>query len=185
MSASGGDPGPAGEPVADADAEAVDPYRELGVDPRAHLARIRAAYHAKARLHHPDLGGDPAAMARLNLAWETLRDPARRRQHDATHPQAPRLRRDAPPPWTGAAGPPPGKPAGPVLDFGIFAGWSIGEIARHDPGYLYWLAARPDGRPFLAAIERYLAPIRGSAKMPGGERRTPPAADREGPRWRR
>ncbi len=185
MSASRVDPGPAGDGVAGADAEVIDPYQELGVDPRADLRRIRAAYHAKARLHHPDLGGDPAAMARLNLAWETLRDATRRREHDATRPKVPRPRRDAPPPWTGAAGPPPGKPAGPVLDFGIFAGWSIGEIARHDPGYLDWLAARPDGVPFLAAIERYLAPIRAGSKGSGGERRKPGAADGDAARWRR
>ena|SRR5690349_18941328 len=179
-----GDSGSSGERVAEPETAAVDPYQELGVDPRADLKRIRAAYHAKARLHHPDYGGDPAAMARLNLAWETLRDPARRRQHDAARPKTPRVRRDVPPPWTGAAGPPPGKPAGPVLDFGIFAGWSIGEIARHDPGYLDWLAARPDGRPYLAAIARHLAPIRsGSAQT--GDRRSPAPAGRESARWKR
>jgi curved DNA-binding protein CbpA len=182
MNAAGGDPGSAGEPTAEADTGVVDPYRELGVDPRADLKRIRAAYHAKARLHHPDYGGDPAAMTRLNIAWETLRDPARRRQHDATRPKAPRVRRDVPPPWTGAAGPPPGKPAGPVLDFGIFAGWSLGEIARHDPGYLDWLAARAEGRPFLAAIERHLAQIRGGGNPAPRERRSPPMAGREAPR---
>jgi curved DNA-binding protein CbpA len=144
-----------------------DPYRELEVDPRADAGRIRKAYHAKARLLHPDRGGDPAAMARLNVAYELLRDPVRRRQHDARQPGA-RPRRNGPPPWTGAAGRPPGKPAGPVLDFGIFAGWSIGEVARHDPGYLDWLAERPDGRPYLAAIEQFLAPVRDAAAARSG-----------------
>jgi curved DNA-binding protein CbpA len=166
---------------------AADPYRELEVDRRADPARIRQAYHAKARVLHPDRGGDPAAMARLNVAYELLRDPVRRRQHDAKQPGA-RPRRDAPPPWTGAAGRPPGKPAGPVLDFGIFAGWSIGEIARHDPGYLDWLAQRPDGRPYLAAIEQFLAPVRAAAaaRMAGTGRSAWTAKpEPERSRWRR
>ena len=166
---------------------AADPYRELDVDPRADAARLRKAYHAKARVLHPDRGGDPAAMARLNVAYELLRDPTRRRQHDAKQPGA-RQRRDVPPPWTGAAGRPPGKPAGPVLDFGIFAGWSIGEIARHDPGYLDWLAQRPDGRPYLAAIEQFLAPVRAAAAARTGSAggRSPKPEPQVGrSRWRR
>ena len=150
--------------MTEGDRSSVDPYRELEVEPTADSTAIRRAYHKKARLHHPDRGGDPAAMARLNVAYELLRDPARRRQHDATRPRASRREPPAPPPWTGAAGPPPGKPSGPVLDFGIFAGWSIGEIARHDPGYLVWLAERREGRPYLAAIERIVAPMREAAR---------------------
>ena len=165
----------------------LDPYRELEVDPRTDATGIRQAYHAKARVLHPDRGGDPVAMARLNVAYELIRDPARRRQHDAKRPGA-RPRRDGPPPWTGAAGRPPGKPAGPVLDFGIFAGWSIGEIARHDPGYLDWLAERPDGRPYLAAIERFLTPVRAAAEARRGSMgRAPrtPKPEPERSRWRR
>ncbi|MDQ3128726.1 MAG: hypothetical protein M3Q66_09790, partial [Chloroflexota bacterium] len=77
------------------------------------------------------------------------------------------------PPWTGIAGPPPGRPSGPVLQFGIFAGWSIGEIARRDPGYLAWLAERTEGQPHLAAIEALLAPMRaaGRAAVPEPVRR--------------
>lgn len=170
------------------DGAAVDPYHELDVDPRADESKIRRAYHAKARLLHPDVGGDPAAMARLNVAYELVRDPVRRRQHDAGRAKADRPRRDGPPPWTGAAGPPPGRPAGPVLDFGIFAGWSIGEVARHDPGYLDWLAARPEGRPHLAAIERFLTPVRAAAAARSGRaaatQRTP-KVEPERSRWRR
>jgi hypothetical protein len=122
-------------------------------------------------------------MARLNIAYELLSDPVRRRQHDAVRPKPVRAPRETKPHWTGAAGPPPGKPVGPILDFGIFAGWSLGEIARHDPGYLVWLADRREGRPYLAAIERLLAPIHraagAGAAAGGGE----PA--KEPSRWRR
>ena len=52
------------------------------------------------------------------------------------------------PDGTGAAGQPPGPPSGTVLPFGRFIAWSIGEIARHDPGYLDWLDLRPEGAPY-------------------------------------
>lgn len=57
---------------------------------------------------------------------------------------------------TGGAGPPPGRPSGSVLGFGRHKDWSIGEIARVDPGYLEWLAERREGLPFLAEIEATL-----------------------------
>jgi DnaJ-class molecular chaperone len=47
----------------------------------------------------------------------------------------------------GAAGPPPGNPTGSVLNFGRYAGWSLGEIARHDLEYIEWLDRTPIGRP--------------------------------------
>jgi hypothetical protein len=43
-----------------------------------------------------------------------------------------------------------------VLRFGRHIGWSIGEIARVDPGYLVWLEDQRDGRPFLDEIDRML-----------------------------
>jgi curved DNA-binding protein CbpA len=57
---------------------------------------------------------------------------------------------------TGGAGPPPGRPSGSVLPFGRHLGWSIGEIARVDPGYLAWLEEHRDGRPYAQEIDRVL-----------------------------
>jgi curved DNA-binding protein CbpA len=57
---------------------------------------------------------------------------------------------------TGAAGPPPGRPSGSVLTFGRHLGWSIGEIARSDPGYLVWLEGKAEGRPFREEIDQTL-----------------------------
>jgi len=57
---------------------------------------------------------------------------------------------------TGAAGRPPGRPSGSVLKFGRHLGWSLGEIARVDPGYLVWLEDRPEGRPYAAEIDDIL-----------------------------
>jgi curved DNA-binding protein CbpA len=144
-----------------------DPYAVLGVRPNASQADLRAAYRARARERHPDIGGDEAEMRRLNAAYHLLRDPVRRKAHDKSREPA-SLVPDQPH-WTGAAGPPPGRPSGSVLDFGLFAGWSLGEIARRDPGYLQWLAERPEGRPYAEEIERVVALHRESRF---GQRRT-------------
>jgi hypothetical protein len=56
----------------------------------------------------------------------------------------------------GAAGPPPGKPSGTVLGFGRYAGWSLGEIARTDLGYLEWLDRMAIGRAYRDEIDAIL-----------------------------
>lgn len=56
----------------------------------------------------------------------------------------------------GAAGPPPGNPSGSVLNFGRFAGWSLGEIARYDVEYLEWLDRMPIGRVYQTEIDELL-----------------------------
>jgi curved DNA-binding protein CbpA len=60
----------------------------------------------------------------------------------------------------GAAGPPPGSPRGSVLPFGRHIGWSLGEVARTDPGYLTWLAERREGAPWRDEIRDLLASMR-------------------------
>jgi curved DNA-binding protein CbpA len=126
-------------------------------------------------------------MRSLNEAWEVLKDDARRAEFDlATGGSnaadggqpgsggAAGPRRDDPsvPFWTGANGPPPGRPYGSVLDFGIYAGWSLGEISRRDHGYLIWLRDRGEG-------ERYTAEI---ARMLNSETEEPPDTRRKGRR---
>jgi curved DNA-binding protein CbpA len=56
----------------------------------------------------------------------------------------------------GAAGPPPGRPSGSVLNFGRYNGWSLGEIARHDLEYIEWLDRTPIGRSFREEIDAIL-----------------------------
>ena len=67
----------------------------------------------------------------------------------ATASRAGRYRRDG----TGGAGPPPGRPSGSVLQVGRHVGWSIGEVARVDPGYLEWLEHRREGAPYADEID--------------------------------
>ena len=150
---------------------ADDPYRVLQVDASADSGAIRAAYRALAAVYHPDHAGadGESRMREINAAWEVLGDPQRRAAYDTEH----RRNRPAPvpaaptgPPWTGRAGPPPGNPSGSILTFGVFAGWSLGEIARTDPGYLQWLEDERDtreadsdarlGHPFLTDIDAIL-----------------------------
>lgn len=69
-----------------------DPYRVLGVDVDASTAAIKRRWRDLAREHHPDRAGDdrPAAaqltarMARINAAWDLLRDPMRRDRFDGS-----------------------------------------------------------------------------------------------------
>ena len=56
----------------------------------------------------------------------------------------------------GAAGPPPGNPAGSVLTFGRYSGWSLGEIGRKDLEYIEWLDRMPIGRPYRDEIDEIL-----------------------------
>jgi curved DNA-binding protein CbpA len=62
-----------------------DPFAVLGVKPTASDAEIHAAYRAGVRRTHPDAGGSAAAFEAIQLAYETLRDPAARaRLRDAS-----------------------------------------------------------------------------------------------------
>lgn len=97
-------------------------------------------------------------MMRVNAASELIRTAELRTAYDRQQAASGARR----PGWaaeydgTGGAGAPPGRPSGSVLEFGRHAGWSIGEIARADPGYLVWLEDHREGRPFLGEIDRTL-----------------------------
>ena len=70
----------------------MEHYDELGVEPSASTAEIRASYLALARRYHPDgLATDDgdersvaaARMARVNAAWTVLGNATRRSAYDA------------------------------------------------------------------------------------------------------
>jgi curved DNA-binding protein CbpA len=68
-----------------------DPYRVLDVDPAATDAAIKRRWRELANEHHPDRATTTAEaqtltrrMARINAAYDLLRDPDRRAEHDAS-----------------------------------------------------------------------------------------------------
>jgi len=148
-----------------------DPYEVLGVPRDASNRQIRAAYVARARMAHPDLVGRKGldVMRALNEAWGILKDEARKAAWDrenrprsapvnAAGSQATAEPVGDRPFWTGAMGRPPGRAIGTVLHFGIYDGWSLGEIARRDRGYLQWLRDRPEATELRGEIVRQLDP---------------------------
>jgi len=62
----------------------IDPYVLLGVERDADDATIKAAYRKVAKSAHPDSGGDADQFAKLQLAYELLKDPVRRKVFDDT-----------------------------------------------------------------------------------------------------
>jgi len=146
--------------------EILDCYRALQVHPLAEPEVIAAAYRALARKYHPDVeGGSEERMVILNRAWAILGNPRLRASYDrdrAAHQTKPSVATEpsrASPSATNE-GPPLGRPSGSLLEFGRYAGWSLGQIAHHDPVYLQWLAATPGGRRYQVEIEAILHPGR-------------------------
>lgn len=130
-----------------------DPYVVLGISRDADDQAIALAHRRLARRHHPDVAGETAntRMMRINAAFDAIRTAERRAEYDRARRQVGARN------GTGAAGRPPGRPSGSVLPFGRHVGWSIGEIARVDPGYLFWLAERPEGARYREEINALLA----------------------------
>lgn len=48
-------------------------YRLLGLSPSAQWDEIERAYKRKAKIHHPDLGGDEDMMRALNEAYNRIK----------------------------------------------------------------------------------------------------------------
>lgn len=142
-----------------------DPYEVLQVHRRAEPEVVRAAFRALARKYHPDFGGDSARMVEITEAYAILGNSERRRTFDA-QPAMPQDRRSTDQPVAASAAwqpPRSGQPAGNVagtgstIDFGRYAGWTVGALVDHDPDYLEWLARTPVGRRLTSEIEAALA----------------------------
>jgi curved DNA-binding protein CbpA len=148
--------------------ESIDHYRVLQVDPGADVDVIQAAYRVLARRFHPDLAGDDAMMKRLNAAWEILGNKQRRAAYDLTRvggsqPATQPIVTNEPtrPAAADHAGPPTGRPFGTVLTYGRYEGWSLGQIALVDQGFLEWMRSVPGGRYLRPEIDAILKDVRG------------------------
>jgi curved DNA-binding protein CbpA len=130
-----------------------DAYVVLGLSREADDAAVARAHRRLARRHHPDVAGDAASrrMMRINAAYDAIKTAERRAAYERDH------RESTPHDGTGGAGDPPGNPSGSVVPFGRHVGWSLGEIARIDPGYLLWLAERPEGARYRDEINGLLS----------------------------
>jgi curved DNA-binding protein CbpA len=116
-----------------------DPIRRAEYDTELdEIDPARAAAARRRPQHH-----DPASPVQAQAA---------ERAATAYQPSERPVRHDG----AGSAGSPPGRPSGSVLDFGRHLGWSLGEVARVDPGYLVWLEDRPEGRPYANEIDELL-----------------------------
>jgi curved DNA-binding protein CbpA len=146
---------------------ARDPYEILQLSTSAVPEVVEAAYRALAMLHHPDRSGEPdaaEAMAELNWAYATLRDPERRAASDQTREPIPvdpapagatlmeRVQEAA----AAAVERDPENPANVTLDFGRYAGMSLGHIARVEPAYLEWLRRHSSGLRYRHHIDALL-----------------------------
>src|SRR6516164_3828943 len=63
----------------------TDYYRVLGVDSQASTSTIKAAFKKLALKYHPDVYNGPDAQERMRdllIAYQTLSDPASRRDYD-------------------------------------------------------------------------------------------------------
>jgi curved DNA-binding protein CbpA len=148
-----------------------DFYKVLQVDPDADADVIAAAYEVLTGKLNPRTdrtGIHEVRLAELNRAYQTLRDRAARRAYDQERskelvPMGPgetgtdyiRLG-SGPLTERVQAGLNGANVASITLEFGRYAGWTLGAIARQDPEYLEWLSRHSSGIRYRSAILRLL-----------------------------
>jgi curved DNA-binding protein CbpA len=148
-----------------------DFYKVLHVDPEADADVIAAAYEVLSGKLNPRTdrtGIHEVRLAELNRAYHTLRDRAARRAYDQERskelvPMGPGetgtdYHRLGAGPLTERvqAGLNGANVASLTIEFGRYAGWTLGAIARQDPEYLLWLSRHSSGIRYRSAILRLL-----------------------------
>ena len=146
----------------------VDPYVILQVSPTAEQEVLHAAFRALAMKYHPDRDASARAsrrMIELNQAYAMVREPELRAQVDrARRVQRTPFDRAAIPPMNGSAPPPPRaqRTGGTAnanatrLESGRYSGWTLPDLAKHDPDYLKWLARHSSGLRYRKEISLIL-----------------------------
>jgi DnaJ-class molecular chaperone len=141
----------------------TDPYEVLQVASTAEQEVVNAAFRALAMKYHPDRDETRYAsrrMAQLNEAYALVRDDATRARWDRSQRRAAfgyaALSPEAPPP-------PRSERAGSKLEFGRYSGWTLRDLARHDPDYLRWLSRHASGLRYRTEIYQILGRMGASA----------------------
>ena len=139
----------------------TDPYKVLQVVATAEQEVVRAAFRALALKYHPDHEGSSRAsrrMQELNEAYALVRDATARAEFDraqshagANFMAAAANNRRAPSP------PARSEKAGTRLVSGRYAGWTLRDLAAHDPDYLRWLMRHSSGVQYRGEITRILS----------------------------
>jgi curved DNA-binding protein CbpA len=157
-------------------APSFDPYQVLQVSPKAEQEVLHAAFRALAMKYHPDRDSSARAsrrMIELNQAYAMVREPELRAQVDKSRRTA-RTPFDAaaiPPMYGRAAAPPLRRPGrsdtnanATKLESGRYSGWTLKDLAGHDPDYLKWLSRHSSGLRYRKEISLIL----GSRAVAGG-----------------
>jgi curved DNA-binding protein CbpA len=116
-------------------------------------ARLRAEYDRQLAGRHHGPGAAHATTTTAAAAASSTRAPGSPAQATASR-AAPARREDH-------AGPPQGEPFGPLLTFGRYEGWTLGQVARVDRTFLEWLRNVPAGRGLKSEIDAVLQVRRG------------------------
>jgi hypothetical protein len=135
-------------------------YEVLGLTSTASAAEIKAAHLRLARLTHPDVGGSASLFRRVELAYETLSNPAGRRAYDESlrRPGPTEQARREPPDdgWVRVDDPPPG--GGGLRRLARLGSWLRARSWRrrgttcHDKKASVWQVVRPRLRALRGAL---------------------------------
>jgi DnaJ-class molecular chaperone len=136
-----------------------DAYEVLQVRADASQVVIRAAFRALAAEYHPDSdesAGSTRRMAELNDAYAQVRTSDRRAVYDRLRKPEPAADKEPAQPQHRPAGARRESAKKGVLDFGRYTGWSVADLARHDPDYLRWLSRHSAGIRYRREIAELL-----------------------------
>lgn len=139
----------------------LDAYDVLEVLPSAHSRVVEAAYLALAAVYRAE-GDDSESsirrVAELEDAYAMVRTSEARTLYDQRRVRREVMEAASATPYHPLAAPDPGPAETPAaaIDFGRYTGWTIAQLARHDPDYLRWLSRHSSGIRYRHQIEEAL-----------------------------
>jgi curved DNA-binding protein CbpA len=153
-----------------------DAYEVLNVHPRAHPLVVEAAYRVLASIYRSDAAeAQPSQqrMAELEEAYASVRTAEGRALYDQHRNRRAVMEAALSTPYHPFNA--PSSPAGTgtgsgVLDFGRYEGWTIPQLAQHDPDYLRWLSRHSSGIRYRHQIDEALRNASGARGHPPGWR---------------